>query len=241
MRLLLAATAFATLFSTAASAIVPVSSSQTFVFSGSNVPSAGGYVYNPLYVVNLNNASETAAFSGNSGLQTAPSAWGFPTAPDGGAAAFIQSNPGQPSAGACSNTSCSNPPLSVYNVPGSFSVTFNGLTSGQEYTLTFDAMSRPGYGGLPFDVTAGTGPDPIYSTPPSSWTPESLTFFAGVSGSETITFSVANTGYDQSVGIDNLSVSPVPEPSTWAMMLAGLLGLGAMGYVRRNASAKLAA
>jgi uncharacterized protein (TIGR03118 family) len=33
------------------------------------------------------------------------------------------------------------------------------------------------------------------------------------------------------------SISAVPEPSTWAMMILGFLGIGAMTYRRRNASA----
>jgi hypothetical protein len=41
-------------------------------------------------------------------------------------------------------------------------------------------------------------------------------------------------------GIPNMSVSAVPEPSTWAMMLAGFAGLGFCGY-RRNKAASVAA
>ena len=40
-------------------------------------------------------------------------------------------------------------------------------------------------------------------------------------------------------GIGN--VSAVPEPSTWALMLLGFVGVGAMAYRRRNQSAELAA
>ena len=37
---------------------------------------------------------------------------------------------------------------------------------------------------------------------------------------------------------NNLTVTPaVPEPSTWAMMILGFAGVGAMAYRRRNQSA----
>jgi hypothetical protein len=32
------------------------------------------------------------------------------------------------------------------------------------------------------------------------------------------------------------TITPVPEPSTWAMMILGFLGIGTMAYRRRNAS-----
>jgi len=38
------------------------------------------------------------------------------------------------------------------------------------------------------------------------------------------------------VGIDNFSLAPVPEPGTWALMLAGLAGLGWMGRRRKAAA-----
>ena len=36
-----------------------------------------------------------------------------------------------------------------------------------------------------------------------------------------------------------LGVAAVPEPSTWAMMLLGFLGVGFMAYRRRNKDAML--
>jgi hypothetical protein len=36
------------------------------------------------------------------------------------------------------------------------------------------------------------------------------------------------------VGIDNFTLAPVPEPGTWALMLAGLAGLGWMGRRRKS-------
>jgi hypothetical protein len=47
---------------------------------------------------------------------------------------------------------------------------------------------------------------------------------------------IAPVGYtlDISPGIGNLGVSAVPEPSTWALMLFGFAGIGAMTYRRRK-------
>jgi hypothetical protein len=44
------------------------------------------------------------------------------------------------------------------------------------------------------------------------------------------------------VTIDLISpITPVPEPSTWAMMILGFAGVGFMAYRRRNQAAALAA
>ncbi len=57
-------------------------------------------------------------------------------------------------------------------------------------------------------------------------------------GSDTLLFTSANDpGFTY---VDNISVSAVPEPSTWALMLAGFAGLGFAGY-RRTKSASVAA
>jgi hypothetical protein len=49
-----------------------------------------------------------------------------------------------------------------------------------------------------------------------------------------------NTGQLTATVVDPVVVAPVPEPSTWAMMLLGFAGIGAMTY-RRRKSAMLAA
>jgi len=51
-------------------------------------------------------------------------------------------------------------------------------------------------------------------------------------------FAIDYTGWANNanyVGIDTLAVTPVPEPSTWAMFGMGLVGLAA--YSRRRAKA----
>jgi choice-of-anchor C domain-containing protein len=74
------------------------------------------------------------------------------------------------------------------------------------------------------------------------WTPESFTFKA--SGSlETLTFASLNCAGDIAnrcafgPALDNVSVSAVPELSTWGMMLLGFAGISFVAYRRaRNAS-----
>lgn len=71
--------------------------------------------------------------------------------------------------------------------------------------------------------------------------------FAGVpliAGVNTLTFaysslpSPANAGFqglgDEGWGVQDVNVSAVPEPSTWAMMILGFLGLGLVTYRRRS-------
>jgi hypothetical protein len=50
---------------------------------------------------------------------------------------------------------------------------------------------------------------------------------------------LANTNIQAS--FESVSVSAIPEPSTWAMMILGFCGIGYMTYRRRNQSAVLAA
>jgi PEP-CTERM motif-containing protein len=61
-------------------------------------------------------------------------------------------------------------------------------------------------------------------------------------------FSRGETGFGRApyFGIDGVNlvqqqVSPVPEPSTWAMMLLGFAGVGFMAYRRKSKPASLAA
>jgi hypothetical protein len=42
-------------------------------------------------------------------------------------------------------------------------------------------------------------------------------------------------------GFQTLSVAPVPEISTWAMMIVGFAGIGLMNYRRRKGTTALAA
>jgi hypothetical protein len=94
-------------------------------------------------------------------------------------------------------------------------ITFGGFTG----TFKFGALV--GLDGNGFFLI-GTGP----------------TVLSGLSGDLKVGYW--DTYYPDNTGIQTLSVSAVPEPSTWAMLILGFAGIGAMAY-RRRKSAALAA
>lgn len=67
------------------------------------------------------------------------------------------------------------------------------------------------------------------------WTPYSISFTALSSGSFTALIGTNSTGDNEGPLVDNVRVGAavVPEPSTWAMMLLGFGGLGAVLRRRR--------
>jgi choice-of-anchor C domain-containing protein len=133
-------------------------------------------------------------------------------------------------------------------VPGSIFQTFNGLVAGQSYIVTFDLAGNPAGGPQPKYITASTNETTFNASFDSSshspgsmgWTSESFTFVASGT-SDTLTFASAtilvsgNGDFPTAFGpaLDNVSVTPVPEPSTWAMMIVGFMGIGFMAYRRK--------
>lgn len=76
-------------------------------------------------------------------------------------------------------------------------------------------------------VTASTGATQTVSTMGT------VTFGAGFSHASWVSFSFGtSTGIDPNYTIDNITVTPVPEPATWGMLAA--LALGAWSIGRRN-------
>jgi PEP-CTERM motif len=67
-------------------------------------------------------------------------------------------------------------------------------------------------------------------------------FIKSTGGSPDVFFTIdvrgpnGNTGLigDSDLSISTTSVAPVPEPSTWAMMILGFMGVGFLAYRRRN-------
>jgi hypothetical protein len=121
---------------------------------------------------------------------------------------------------------------------GAISQTINGLTVGDEYTVGFwwGAGQQYNFFGdttSGWDVTLGSttqsvGPIANPSQGFSGWMYSTLTFTA-TSGSETLSFLAIGTGgapLPPFALLDGVSLTAVPEPSTWAMMLLGFAGLG---------------
>ena len=79
--------------------------------------------------------------------------------------------------------------------------------------------------------------DPNTGTSP--WQTQDLTFKA-TSSSELLTFLAAGSGAPPFALLANVSVDPVPEPSTWVMMIVGVAGI-AFGLLRRRSTAAYAA
>jgi choice-of-anchor C domain-containing protein len=145
---------------------------------------------------------------------------------------------------------------------GTHSIDLNALTAGsifqtistvvgQAYEVSFDLAGNPD--GAPVvklaiaDATGLPGAAYLFDTTGKTktnmgWT--QLTYdFTADSTSTTLTFSNSNqTGFKTPYGaaLDNISISAVPEPATWAVMLIGFGGLGAAMRSRRSRRAVVA-
>ena len=116
-------------------------------------------------------------------------------------------------------------------------------SSGTAYTLSFDVgrLLTNAYGPAHVEVfdgltSLGTFSNTTLATGVQSmnWVSHSTTFVSA--GSNVLSFlAVAPSGglSDQIVGLDNVSVTAVPEPGTYAMLLAGLTAVGFVAKRRR--------
>ena len=134
-----------------------------------------------------------------------------------------------------------------------FSIDLNGTTQGtigqtvateigKLYKLTFDIAANPDFSGVRVAIvgangtTIGTENYALNQGDPVVWSSRSLNFVAN-STSTHITFSSGNQdNCCYGAAIDNVAIA-VPEPTTWALMIAGFGGAGAMLRRRRAAIA----
>jgi hypothetical protein len=110
---------------------------------------------------------------------------------------------------------------------------------GQKYQLSFSYGNNPGIGTAQAQVTVIGSPgvsdllSHTVSTPSNiGWTTYTATFVAD-STSTKLDFSEILGGSNAGVLLDAINVAPVPEPSTWAMMILGFAGVGFLAYRRR--------
>jgi hypothetical protein len=198
-----------------------------------NWSSTGGNAYNILFFGNVTNAKTIDAdtrFTGNGDVQHLNSNFNS-LSPDGG---NFMAMDGDGSA------------------TGPLDQTITGLTKGQTYTLSFDwagteLADRTNYDSI--QLTGSFGTDPfatltyLNSAPDgapgsfSGWMKASFTFKADAT-SEVLSFLAVGTPAGGNVPpfalLDGVSLTAVPEPSTWAMMLVGFGGLGYAAYRRRR-------
>jgi hypothetical protein len=119
-------------------------------------------------------------------------------------------------------------------------LTTNMTFDAGTYVVSFDlAGSQGGVGSIdPTSKTTqiafaiGGTTQSLTLAPFSDLTTYSFTFTTSAPGRLSFTDL---SGGNNNIGnlLDNVSVSAVPEPSTWAMMILGFFGLGFMGYRRK--------
>jgi PEP-CTERM motif len=135
----------------------------------------------------------------------------------------------------CDNGGCQNLEVNA-NTFDTDSYTVSGLTVGSIYTLSWDYGGRTSGGPDYLDVSFGGTHLTTDGGSIGYWTLNSFLVKA-TSSTEALVFASEVTGGLPSYGneITNVSLS-APEPSTWAMMLAGFAGLGCFRLRPQRAS-----
>ena len=109
-------------------------------------------------------------------------------------------------------------------------------TSAADYSFAFSLALRPGYNpGQAVSVSLDGSLLGQYDVTSTGWTSFSVNALNIAAGSHTLSFGGTNPtkAFDTTAFLDNvsMSVSAVPEPGTYAMLLAGL---GLLGFVARR-------
>jgi hypothetical protein len=121
---------------------------------------------------------------------------------------------------------------SYQNVGSEIDWNLTGLTPGKTYTLSFYDIAY--YVGAEEIQVSAFGKSTDY-TPASNSSYGLNTFtFTPTSSSGDIAFATVTPSGNSVSGIDNLTVSSVPEPATWALMLIGVGCVGAGLRMRRK-------
>ena len=117
------------------------------------------------------------------------------------------------------------------------------LTGGVKYTLSFALFATESGAANPFGFSLTNSVGSVISDtntntnvmPVGQWIPFSYAFTAPSTGGYTLDFDfVSGPTPAKDVLLDAVNISGVPEPSTWAMMILGFLGVGFMAYRRKQ-------
>jgi hypothetical protein len=129
---------------------------------------------------------------------------------------------------------------------GAISQTINGLTAGQKYVVSFDwaGAQQSGFTSPTTEQWNVSLGDQTQSTEIlndanhgfTGWRTQSFTFTA-TGASEVLSFLAAGTpsGEPPLSLLDHVTMSAVPEPGSWALMLIGIGGIGVAMRLRRKA------
>lgn len=138
----------------------------------------------------------------------------------------------------CDNAGCQNLEVNA-NTFDTDQQIVSGLSIGTTYKLSWDYGGRTSGGPDFLDVYFGGAYLTQDSGSVGSWTANTF-FVTATSTSEALAFQSLVTDGAPSYGneITNVSLS-APEPTTWAMMLAGFVGLGCLGLRRSRQAISL--
>ncbi|RBP04531.1 putative secreted protein with PEP-CTERM sorting signal [Roseiarcus fermentans] len=129
----------------------------------------------------------------------------------------------------------------TYDLPGQFEVTVAGLANpvvDGQYTVAFDSGTFQSTIGTDAIVVTGSTSLPTSGT--STYTGSGANLEVNTSVTLNLKYTV-NGGSPIVVPTQTGSTTAVPEPSTWAMLLAGFAGLGFASYRSSRRSGALAA
>jgi hypothetical protein len=110
------------------------------------------------------------------------------------------------------------------------------VNAGQTYTMSFDiAGNQRNWGSDTVDVSFGTTSQTYVIGQSDRLSTKTLTFTPSTSG--LYNFSFHNRGGDnRGAFLEQVTITTVPEPETYAMLLAGLAGLGFVARRRLQSS-----
>lgn len=136
----------------------------------------------------------------------------------------------------CVSTGCQNLEVNA-NTFGDVVQTITGLTAGAKYVLTYSYGGRPGYGTQILDVNFGGAHVSTDTGSLGTFTPYSYVVTAsGTSAVLEFKSQITDGAPGGGNEIANVSLMAVPEPASWALMVAGF-GLVGIAARRRTAVA----